>query len=147
VLVSQESAGETLVATRVRIDRAPPRTASQTTAPAFTVVPAAPATVTVPTTTSPPGLTTWTLDDGYTVVLASIATTGGRDVAVATAKRALAQGLAQVGVLESKSFSSLAPGYLVVFSGVYASSAAATAHLAAVERAGFSAAYERRITR
>ena len=39
----------------------------------------------------------------------------------AEARKALASGLEQVGVLDSDRFSSLHPGYYVVFSGVYGS--------------------------
>ena len=91
-------------------------------------------------------LTAWPDSDGYTVILQSIPAGTSRANAVRTAKRALAAGLPQVGVLESANFSSLHPGYYVVFSGVYSSNAAASAHISAAEQAGFSATYVRPIT-
>ena len=46
-------------------------------------------------------------------------TTGGRAVALRKAREALAARLPEVGVLDSGEFSSLHPGYYVVFSGIY----------------------------
>jgi hypothetical protein len=48
-------------------------------------------------------------------------------------------------VLLSSRYSSLHPGYTVVFSGVYRSSAAATAALPAVHANGFPSAYQARV--
>jgi hypothetical protein len=104
---------------------------------------------TPPPTTAPPRETTlrrWSAADGYTVVLASIPRANGRSRAVEVAKQALAKGLATVGVLNTKDFSSLHPGYFVVFSGFYRSNASASAHVSQAEAAGFPA-YARRITR
>src|SRR5207245_2556270 len=58
----------------------------------------------------------------YAVVLASLPAT---DVADSVASGAVAAKLPSVGVLESSSFASLAPGYRVVFSGVYQTAAEA----------------------
>ena len=66
---------------------------------------------------------------------------------VEVAKRALAQGLPSVGILDSKDFAGLHPGYLVVFSGVYSSESEAGRHLSEATAAGFSAAYARQVTR
>jgi hypothetical protein len=112
-----------------------------TTAPATTAAPPPPAG---PTSTT---LSDWTLPDGYTLVLASVPQDSGRATAVQIAKRALAQGLASVGILDSKDFAGLHPGYLVVFSGVYSSNPQASQHLAEAKAAGFSAAYARQVTR
>jgi hypothetical protein len=140
---------ETLVATRL-----PARTLVQRR-PIFgteTVVqtPAPPVVdTTPPPTTARPGVTTlrrWSAADGYTVVLASVPKANGRSSAVEVAKQALAHGLATVGVLDTKDFSSLHPGYFVVFSGFYRSNASASMHVAQAEAAGFPA-YARRITR
>jgi hypothetical protein len=84
---------------------------------------------------------------GYTIVLASLPAVGGRAQAVALAHRALSSGLTQVGILDSKRFASLHPGYFVVFSGIYDSASAASAALAQVHANGFSAAYEREVSR
>jgi hypothetical protein len=66
---------------------------------------------------------------------------------VARARAALRAGLLQVGVLNSGQYSSLHPGYYVVFSGVYASQGAANAAASAAAGKGFTAAYSREITR
>ena len=85
--------------------------------------------------------------DGYTLVLASIPQANGRASAVQIAKRALAQGLTEVGILDSKDFAGLHPGYFVVFSGVYDSNAAAATHISQAKTAGFTSPYTRRVTR
>lgn len=56
---------------------------------------------------------------GYTVVVASLPSAGGLAPAQAKAREAARAGLPDVGVLDSARFSSLHPGYYVVFSGVY----------------------------
>jgi hypothetical protein len=89
----------------------------------------------------------WPARNGFTVVLASIPARGnGRDDADAKAKLALDKGLRDVGVLVSDRFSSLHPGYYVVFAGVYDSLEEAQR---AVTRdvARFPNAYAREITR
>jgi murein DD-endopeptidase MepM/ murein hydrolase activator NlpD len=55
----------------------------------------------------------------YTVVVASVPE-GQRADAIRRAREALAARLPRVGILRSSRFPNLAPGYLVVFSGVYA---------------------------
>ena len=62
--------------------------------------------------------------DGWTIVLVSYPVARGRTPAVADRRAApRASGLPEVGVLDSSDFSSLHPGYFVVFSGVYSSPA------------------------
>ncbi|HEY2936918.1 MAG TPA: zinc ribbon domain-containing protein [Gaiellaceae bacterium] len=103
------------------------------------------------TPTTPPakrGLTQWPAGrSGYTVVLESLPA-GGGGVAAAErkAKQALAAGLPQVGVLESGKYSSLHPGYAVVFSGVYPTLAQAQTAAGAAQSKGFQSAYARQIT-
>ena len=58
-----------------------------------------------------------------------------------------AKGLSNVGILDSSGFSSLQPGYLVVFSGVYPSQSDADAAVPTARQAGFHAAYTRQIAR
>lgn len=117
--------------------------------------------VTTPTTTAPPTTTSlppppppprnrpiaWPGQNGYTVVLESIPTSSGRRVAVLVARRALRGGLAQVGILDSSQYSSLHPGYYVVFSGVYSSYADASAHVSAAKSGGFGSAYPKAVTK
>jgi hypothetical protein len=109
-----------------------------------------------PTTTAPPPATTapprttpaprnrviaWPSRSGYTIVLASIPTTSGRAKAAAAARRALAAGLPQVGILTSSSYPSLQPGYYVVFTGVYGSESDAEGRLETARSAGFASPY------
>jgi hypothetical protein len=106
------------------------------------------ATTTGTTTTSPSAAVgTWPAGrSGYTVVLNSIPAAGGRNAAVAQARRARSAGLPQVGVLLSSQFSSLHPGYYVVFSGVYPSRSAADDAVTSAHSNGFGDAYSATIT-
>ncbi len=105
-------------------------------------------TPTTPTPTPTNRLRAWPAGrSGYTVVLNSIPTTAGRARAVEEAGRAIGAGLKDVGVLESSQFSTLHPGYFVVFSGFYPSSAAATNAVATARDAGFPTPYPRQIAR
>jgi hypothetical protein len=119
-----------------------------------------PTTSTTPTTTSTKpkpkpkpkpkaknALTPWPPRAGWTVILASIPTSSGRAGAVAQAKRALAAGLKEVGVLVSSRFSTLHPGYYVVFSGTHSSEADAQSGAAAARTRGYSSAYTSRVAR
>jgi zinc-ribbon domain len=103
-----------------------------------------------PTTTAPaPGsLTAWPARrSGFTVVLESLPTSSGRSLALARARSASRAGLPQVGVLDSSRYSSLHPGYYVVFSGIYSSLGQAQSAQAAAAAKGFRLAYAREITR
>ena len=82
---------------------------------------------------------------GFTVVLESIPLAAGRSFAVARARAAVRAGLPKVGVLDSSRFSSLHPGYFVVFSGVYSTQSEADNARASANGKGFSAAYAREI--
>jgi len=158
VLADAGAENTTIVATQGGVPH-PPTTASETATVALPSVPSgtptgAPATPTAPppaTTTAPrPGtLTAWPAgQSGYTVVLESIpASSDGRALALERARSASRAALPQVGVLDSSQFSSLHPGYSVVFSGIYDSRDAADRALAAANAKGFSAAYVRQITR
>ena len=84
---------------------------------------------------------------GYTNVLESLPQTAGRVNAVARARAAKRAGLPAVGVLLSSSYSSLHPGYYVVFSGIYSSQSQATNALPAARGKGFPNAYQARVTR
>lgn len=106
------------------------------------------------TTTAPPdgagpgNPVEWPADeDGFTVVLSSLPVSGGRDLAMQTARRGIRSGLSEVGVLDSQDFASLHPGFFVVFAGVYPSLEAAENAVADARDEGFSNAYARQITR
>jgi hypothetical protein len=135
------------------------------TSPQPTVIPTtAPPepTATVPTTTAPQPTTPpptqpppradrvieWpSATDGWTLVLASIPEgSGNRAVATRQARQALDRGLRQVGVLVSSRYTSLHPGYLVVFSGVFTNRSAAEQALSRARVVGYRSAYTRQIT-
>jgi hypothetical protein len=71
----------------------------------------------------------------------------GRAAALAEARQALHVGMKQVGVLDSSRFSSLHPGYYVVFSGIYGSSSEAASGVSSVHSHGFGDAYQKQVTR
>jgi hypothetical protein len=144
------SANQTVVATSPAASSiqettaAPEPTASRTT-------PTTPSS-TRPTPPPPPAppaarLTVWPGGKtGWTIVLDSIPTTNGRAGALAEARQALHLGLRQVGVIDSSRFSSLHPGYYVVFAGIYGSEASAQSHVIDAHGKGYSAPYARPIT-
>jgi hypothetical protein len=156
VLADAGAEDRTIVATEGGPPHAP-TTAPETATVALPTVPSgtptgtgtAP-TVPVPPTTSRPrrgALTAWPVGrSGFTVVLESIPASAGRSLAVARARDASRAGLPQVGVLDSSRYSSLHPGYFVVFSGIYSSRAAADRARSAASAKGFAAAYSREVT-
>lgn len=89
----------------------------------------------------------WPADqDGFTVVLASMPVSGGRELALRNARSAIRSGLQEVGVLDSEAFASLHPGYYVVFAGVFPSLDEAQDSVPDARDAGFANAYAREIT-
>ncbi|HVC87247.1 MAG TPA: hypothetical protein VNC40_07460 [Gaiellaceae bacterium] len=121
-------------------------TAPEPTTPA----PTAPA-ATTPAPTTPAernGRLTWPAgENGWTVVLVSYPSDAGTAAALATATRAAQAGLPQVGTLDSSSYASLQPGYIVVFTGLYTSKNDADAAVSTARQAGFGGAYSRQIAR
>jgi len=100
------------------------------------------------TAPAPGALTAWpAARTGYTVVLESIPSSAGRSLALQRAHSASRAGLPQVGILDSGRYSSLHPGYFVVFSGIYASRGQAEAARASAAEKGYQLAYSREITR
>lgn len=91
------------------------------------------------------GLIAWPGPSAYTIVLASLPISNGKAVARQKALEALHSGLEDVGVLDSSDFSSLHPGYFVIFSGVYESQSEALKHRSAAQRAGFDSPYVKRV--
>jgi hypothetical protein len=99
-----------------------------------------------PPPTTSGGLTEWPPgQNGWTIVLASVPQSAGRAGPVREAKKALAAGLTDVGVLNSSEFSSLHAGYYVVFSGVYNSESEATSALDTA-KGSYPQAYVRQVT-
>ena len=155
VLSDAGAENTTIVATQGGLPHTPttaPETATVTLPSVSTAAgpPSTPSTPPPPTTTAPAlgSLTAWPAGrSGFTVVLESIPTSAGRALALERARAASRAGLPQVGVLDSGRYSSLHPGYYVVFSGIYASSGQAETGRAAAAEKGFQLAYSREITR
>ena len=102
---------------------------------------------TAPAATGPNGRTAWPAGrDGWTVVLLSSPAPEGTGQPLAIARRAARSGLPQVGVLDSSEYSSLHPGYYVVFSGIYGATGDANTALESVRARGFGGAYVLRVT-
>lgn len=124
-----------------------PTTETQPTEPTTTVETE---TETAPAEPEPPPrpeLVEWPpSQNGYTIVIASLPSGGGRAQAIRKAREVLRSDLPEVGVLDSAEFSSLHPGYYVVFSGIYADQRAALAGIGRVQRL-YPAAYIRQISR
>jgi hypothetical protein len=121
--------------------------APPTTEPPTTTAPTQTEPTTPTTTARPePTLVEWPpSQDGYTIVIASIPSSAGRAVAIRKAQETLRSGLPEVGVLDSAEFSSLHPGYYVVFSGIYDDQRSALAAVPRVQRL-YPAAYIRQIS-
>jgi hypothetical protein len=107
---------------------------------------------TTPTTPQPPAnpnaILQWpTGKSGYTVVLESIPLSAGRAFALQRARKAKQAGIAQVGVLDSSGYSSLHPGYYVVFAGILGSNAQAVAGASSAHAHGYPDAYPTSVTR
>jgi hypothetical protein len=83
--------------------------------------------------------------DGYTVFLRSFPQAAGRAAAEAEARRAIGNGLRQVGVLDSSRYSSLVRGYWVVFYGIHDTEAQASATVTSARTAGYPNAYIRNV--
>jgi hypothetical protein len=117
--------------------------------PAAPGVPSSPAATTpAPKPSNPNALAAWPSGkSGYTLVLESLPLSAGRAAAVARARQAKGNGLQNVGVLVSSQYSSLHPGYYVVFAGIYGSAAAASAAVGSAHAHGFPGAYQARVTR
>ncbi len=125
---------------------APPPTITNGPLPAAPGAPSTGAT-TVPAP-NPNALAVWPAgQSGYTLVLESLPAAAGQANAVAVARRAKRAGLKDVGVLASAQYSSLHPGYFVVFSGIYATQAQAAAAVSSAHAKGFPDAYQTRVTR
>jgi hypothetical protein len=131
-----------------------PSTLPVAPAPTITTgpLPTAPGTPSTGATTTPKpnpnALALWPADkSGWTTVLESLPVAAGRAAAVGRARQAKAHGLKDVGVLVSSQYSSLHPGYYVVFSGIYATQGQASTGLADAHAKGFPDAYQTRVTR
>jgi hypothetical protein len=141
--------GTTLVATAPPdVTATEPETAPTPTAPVASV-PTETARTSPPADGAGPGSPVeWPADqDGFTVVLASLPVTGGREIALRNARSAIRSGLKEVGVIDSEAYASLHPGFFVVFAGIYPSFEEAQGAVPDARGAGFANAYAREITR
>lgn len=154
ILASEDErsgAGETIVATTRIVPRAagaPPVAGAEPVGTPGTPAPKVPSAPqrSAPKAVSHGGLATWPSGrTGYTVVLASLPASGGRAAAAREAKAASKAGLPAAGILDSSQFSSLHPGYYVVFSGIYGSLEDAQSATSTASR-HFPRAYAREIT-
>jgi hypothetical protein len=142
---AQSAASQTLVG-----DTSPLPTTTAAPEPTTATAPTVP-TTTTETRARPPAqrrrLIEWPRGrSAWTLVLASLPTSAKREAAAAKARQALQAGLPQVGVLESSRYSSLHPGYFVVFSGVYTSLSTAQDAASRAAELGYGNAYARRVT-
>ena len=143
----QTAPGRTLVAT-AQPDATDTETGTEPTETAPVASVPTQATTTTPVDgAGPDSPVEWPADqDGFTVVLASLPVSGGRDAAMQNARSAIRGGLKEVGVLDSEAFASLHPGYYVVFAGIYGSPAQAAAGVSSAHARGFPDAYQTRVT-
>lgn len=146
------AAGATTTSATVPPAMRPPETVPPAMTPPTTTAAARPGTTSAATPTTAPAapgarLVVWPArTDGFTVVIASLPAALGAGQATARALAAANRGLPQTGVLVSDAFASLHPGYLVIFSGIYATLDEASRAAATAQRL-FPGAYPRRITR
>jgi hypothetical protein len=128
---------------------APPAGTNTSSVPTPTI-PATTDTTTIPEPQPPPPAATELIEwpqgqNGWTIVLASSPQSSGRAAAAREGREALAAGLTDVGVLNSSEFSSLHPGYFVVFSGIFNSEREARGALDTA-KSSYPQAYARQIT-
>jgi cell division septation protein DedD len=128
----------------------PPATATPPTTPSTPTTPGVPPASTPPDTTptTPPptpgasAIAKWPAGTtAYTVVLISAAT---HKQANAKAREAKSRGI-DAGVLHSNNYSSLNPGYWVVFAGQYGTANEARSHIDEYASKGFAGGYPRKV--
>lgn len=144
---SASTGGPTISTGKLPVAPGAPSTAARTTPPPTTTHAAATRPV---TTRARPAVSvsgSWPRrTSGWTVIIQSLpASPLGHGEALATARAARHAGLARVGVLLSSRYSTLRNGYWAVYTGVFASSAAAEAAAATAARRGFPGAYPARV--
>ena len=140
--------GPAFVATSPVTVRQPASVPTATTPVNTSALPTAPEPQTKAGRGSRNGRFTWPAsENGWTIVLVSYPKTNGAAAARRTAAQGAKAGLLRVGVLDSSAYASLQPGYLVVFTGIYASQADADAAVSTARQAGFGGAYSRQIAR
>jgi hypothetical protein len=147
---TSSSATETLVATSPAASSVAPTTTAppEPTTAEETTTTTAGTTAEKPPGAAPPAkpLVTWPAGkSGWTVVLDSVPSSNGKAGALAQARQARQLGLKDVGVLDSSQFSSLHPGYYVIFAGIYNTQAEAQSAIIDAHQKGYRGPYPRRI--
>jgi hypothetical protein len=145
---TSSSANETVVATSPAASSVAPTTTAPPEPTTTQATPTAGATAEKPPGATPPArpLVTWPAGKGgWTVVLDSVPSSNGRAGALAQARQARQLGLKDVGVLDSSQFSSLHPGYYVIFAGIYETQAEAQSAIIDAHQKGYRGPYPRRI--
>jgi hypothetical protein len=128
----------------------PPPETDTSTAPTETAPTESVPTTTEPAPIPPPPPSTELIEwpagqNGWTIVLSSSPQSSGRAAAARLGREAIDAGLTDVGVLNSDEYSSLHPGYFVVFTGIYNSESEARGALDAAQ-SSYPQAYPRQIT-
>jgi cell division septation protein DedD len=100
-------------------------------------------TASPPPAPTSPGADDWAGGAGYTAILASVSSEAE---ALVVQTEATSRGL-DAGVLNSSDFSSLRPGYYVVFSGAFSSADDAAARAERAQSLGYRDAYPRFVAR
>jgi cell division septation protein DedD len=121
----------------------PEHTVATQTAPTQTGAQEPPPRQTPPT---PQTLKAWPAGrSGWTVVLQSLPKANGRSFVLAQARAAEHSGLKDVGIIDSDKYTSLHPGYYVLFTGVYSSIEDANSAVTTAKSNGYLRAYPRQI--
>jgi hypothetical protein len=145
---TSSSASGTIVATSpaatsvVQTATAPPEpttTQATTSTPGATIKPPGKTHPKIALVTWPPG------KSGWTVVLDSVPISNGKAAPLAQARQARQLGLKDVGVIDSGQFSSLHPGYYVIFAGIYDTQAEAQSAIIDAHQKGYRGPYPRKI--
>lgn len=150
----RQAATETLFATGPQGEEVA-ATAGVDSGPAETELPAQtltqPPTTTAPTGTRPAGgrrgsLVQWPAGtNGWSVILRSVPENEGRPAATRQAKAASDAGLSDVGVLDADEYSSLHPGYYVVFAGIFSREEETARAIETARSSGYNDAYAARV--
>jgi hypothetical protein len=119
-----------------------PETIPPASVPPATATPTTPSVPSTPPSTPSSGIAKWPAGKtAYTVVLVSA---GSREQARSKAQEAVSRGI-DAGVLHSNDYSSLNPGYWVVFAGQYSTADEARSHIEEYASKGFSGGYPRQV--
>ena len=151
----RQAGGETLFATGPQGEEVSATTPGAESDPTETELPAQ--TLTQPPTTSTPtetrpadgsrgSLVQWPAGtNGWTVIVRSVPENEGRPAATRHARGASDAGLSDVGVLDADEYSSLRPGYYVVFAGIFSREEETARTIETARSSGYNDAYAARV--